>query len=268
MKDYIKQIIDRNILVQANVNRIREYIQENFLYIAYKKKIYTNMVFCGGTALRFLYKTRRFSEDLDFSLSCNSKNFDFVSILDTIKKEFIASGYVVEFKYSVSGNVNSAFINFPGLLFEYNLSGHKEEKLSIKFEVDTNPPVGGREEMSVYNGVHMFHIQHYDIASLFAGKIHALLERKYTKGRDWYDLLWYRTKFEKLQPNFTLLNSALAQTRRNKYVDINETNWKESVRDVAIKLDIKKIKDDVSRFLENPEEAELLSREVFLKILE
>jgi predicted nucleotidyltransferase component of viral defense system len=267
MKDYIKQIIDKNAATQVNINRIREYIQENFLYIVYKKKIYADMVFCGGTALRFLYKIKRFSEDLDFSLSQNAKKFDFVSSLNIIKREFIASGYNVEIKYSVSSNVNNAFIQFPGLLFEFGLSAHKEEKLSIKYEIDTNPPAGGKEELSVLNGVFMFNTQHYDIASLFAGKIHALLERKYTKGRDWYDLLWYRTKFEQLQPNFILLNSALKQTDAG-HININEGNWKESVMDVASVLDIEKVKADISRFLENPEEVELITRKTLLQILE
>jgi len=266
VKDYIKQIIDKNASAQANVNKIREYIQEYFLNIIHSKKIYTNVVFCGGTALRFLYKIKRFSEDLDFSLSYNSKGFDFVSILDSVRKEFTASGYNVEIKHSTASNVNSAFLHFPGLLFEYNLSGHKNEKLSIKFEIDTNPPAGGKEDLSVYNGTQMFHIQHYDIASLFAGKVHALLERKYTKGRDWYDLLWYRTKFADLQPNFVMLNAELDQSHKG-HLQINESNWKESIREVVNKLDIQKVKNDVGRFLENPEENELLTREAFLKIL-
>lgn len=267
MKDYIKRLIDSNAPAQANVNKIREYIQEYFLYIIYRKKIYTGMVFCGGTALRFLYKIKRFSEDLDFSLSRHSRDFDFKSALDIVKKEFIASGYTTEIRYSVSGHVNNAFFHFPGLLFEHKLSGQKEEKLSIKFEVDTRPPAGGKEELSVYNGTHMFYLQHYDIASLFAGKLHALLERKYTKGRDWYDLLWYRTKFADLQPNFILLNSALKQTH-SKRPEVNADNWKELTREAVNRLDFTRVKNDVLRFLEAPEESELLTRETFLKILQ
>jgi len=34
----------------------------------------------------------------------------------------------------------------------------------------------------------------FDPASLFAGKIHALLCREYLKGRDWYDFVWYTSR--------------------------------------------------------------------------
>ncbi|MFH1259644.1 MAG: nucleotidyl transferase AbiEii/AbiGii toxin family protein [Elusimicrobiota bacterium] len=266
MKDYLQRIINKNSSAQNNLNKIREYLQENFLYILYKKKFYTDLVFCGGTALRFLYKLKRFSEDLDFSLSIHAKNFDFLSLLKTVKNELIASGYNVEIKYSSAKNVNNAFLRFPKLLFEYNLSPHKEEKLSIKVEIDTNPPAGGQEEVSVYNGSYMFYLNHYNLESLFAGKIHALLSRKYTKGRDWYDLLWYRTKFKELEPNFVLLNAALEQTHP-KHPEINKNNWKKEIIKVVENLDVKKIKNDVYRFLETPEEQELLTKESFFTIL-
>ena len=34
-------------------------------------------------------------------------------------------------------------------------------------------------------------LHHHDRASLLAGKLHAILQRPYTKGRDLYDLIWY-----------------------------------------------------------------------------
>lgn len=84
----------------------------------------------------------------------------------------------------MSKNVHNAFLKFPKLLFEYGLSPHKDEKISIKIEIDTNPRGGGREEVTLYNSIFMFYVLHFDLASLFAGKLHALLCREYTKGRD------------------------------------------------------------------------------------
>lgn len=46
---------------------IREYAQHLFLSLFYKKKQTFPVLFKGGTALRFAYKSPRFSEDLDFS---------------------------------------------------------------------------------------------------------------------------------------------------------------------------------------------------------
>jgi predicted nucleotidyltransferase component of viral defense system len=74
MRDYIKSIIDPNLNENENLNRVREYLQTYLLNIIYKNKFYQNIVFIGGTALRFIYKIRRFSEEVDFSLSSKAKN--------------------------------------------------------------------------------------------------------------------------------------------------------------------------------------------------
>lgn len=267
MKDYIKEIVDEKFSLQDNRNRIREYIQKFLLYILYKKKLYKDLVFVGGTALRFLYQIKRFSENLDFSLSYKAKEYDFKNILKTAEKEFIASGYKIEIKYDMSKNVHNAFLKFPGLLFEYGSSPHKDEKISIKIEIDTNPPEGGREEVTLYNSVFMFYILHYDLASLFAGKLHALLCREYSKGRDWYDLLWYLTTFKELEPNFVMLNNAIGQTMRKPF-QIDRKNWKDKLRGAIDNFDMKKTKNDVWRFLENPEEIELLSKKSLCELLD
>ncbi|MHB8764539.1 MAG: nucleotidyl transferase AbiEii/AbiGii toxin family protein [Deferrisomatales bacterium] len=44
-------------------------------------------------------------------------------------------------------------------------------------------------------------VRHYELPSLFAGKVHALLARPHAKGRDWYDLVWYRTEQRGLLPS-------------------------------------------------------------------
>ncbi len=56
-------------------------------------------------------------------------------------------------------------------------------------------------------------LQLYDRPSLMAGKIHALITREYPKGRDWYDLLWYRGQRPAMAPNVTQLQNALDQSR-------------------------------------------------------
>lgn len=266
MEDYIRNIVDNKDSLQNNTNKIREYIQKYLLYILYKKNIYKDLVFVGGTALRFLYQIRRFSENLDFNLSYKAEKYDFENILNIIKREFIASGYQVEIKYNISKSVHSAFFKFPNLLFEYGLSQHKDEKISIKIEMDTKSPRGGKEEIALYNSIFMFYILHQDISSLFAGKLHALFCRKYTKGRDWYDLLWYFTTHKNLEPNFVMLNNAIKQTMKNPF-QVDEKNWKYKLKEVIDKFDIEKAKDDVLRFLENPMELEFLTKENLYRVL-
>jgi predicted nucleotidyltransferase component of viral defense system len=266
MKDYIRQLVDGKASYNANTNRMREYLQEYFLYTLYKKKIYKDFVFCGGTALRFLHKTKRFSEDIDFSLSYKIKQCDFETVLKIVKKEFTAAGYFVEVNYRTVTNVYSAFLKFPGLLFEYGVSPHKDEKISIKVEIDVNPPHGGKEQVTLYNGIFIFYTIHYDLASLLAGKLSALLCRNYTKGRDWYDLLWYLTKFKNLEPNFVMLNNAMRQAHRGA-AEITVDNWRSRLKTAVDVLDMGLVRKDVYRFLETPEEGNLVTKENFYNAL-
>ncbi|MDP2830941.1 MAG: nucleotidyl transferase AbiEii/AbiGii toxin family protein, partial [Candidatus Omnitrophota bacterium] len=232
MRDYIKSVVDPNLTQNQNLNRIREYLQAYFLHIIYKNKFYQNLVFTGGTALRFIYKIRRFSEDLDFSLSTKAKNYNFTDMVKNILQEFKLAGYDLEIKYNDSRTVHNALLKFSGILFEAGLSPLKSQKIAIKMEVDSNPPKGGKEESSVYNGLFTFYTVNYDLASLFAGKVHAVLCREYTKGRDWFDLFWYLSKFKELEPNFIMLNNAMSQTEKDSII-LDSGNWKTALKKTA-----------------------------------
>lgn len=266
MRDYVKSIVDKNLTQNYNLNKVREYIQSYLLYVIYKKKIFQNLVFTGGTALRFVHKIRRFSEDIDFSLSAKAKGYDFDEMIKDILHEFELAGYDIEIKHSSERTVHSALLKFSGILFEAGLSPLKSQKIAIKMEVDSNPPKGGKEESSVYNGLFTFYMLNYDLASLFAGKVHAVLCREYIKGRDWFDLLWYLSKFKGLEPNFTMLNNAMAQTEKNP-ITLDSQNWKPELKKAAQKADFAQVKQEVVRFLERPEEVEFLELKTFENLL-
>jgi len=266
MRDYIKSIVNKKLSPDDNLNRIREYIQAYFLNIIYRKKYYQDMVFTGGTALRFVHQIRRFSEDIDFSLSNRVKQIDFNGIMQDVAHEFKLAGYDIEIKTKIRLAVHGALLKFSGILFETGLSPLKDEKLLIKVEIDTRPPAGGVEAHTMVTKPFMFYMQHYDLPSLFAGKTHALLCRAYTKGRDWYDLLWYLTNSKGLEPNFIMLNNAMAQTEKEPIL-LDSKNWKLELRKTVQKTDFKQVKQDVSRFLERPEEAEFLNQETFINLL-
>ncbi|MCK5785692.1 MAG: nucleotidyl transferase AbiEii/AbiGii toxin family protein [Candidatus Sabulitectum sp.] len=66
--------------------------------------------------------------------------------------------------------------------------------MKIKLEVDTEPPPGFNTEMRYLLKPIPIPIRAYSLPDMFAGKLHAVLFRKWrnrVKGRDWYDLLWY-----------------------------------------------------------------------------
>ena len=121
MKEYIKQLISTqsNPLLKRSI--IREYLQARILQMLQEERAFLNIAFLGGTSLRFLYSIPRYSEDLDFS-KLESKNFEFNEFLNSIEKGFKLENYEIGIKKSKDKTVLSAFIRFPSLLYEFDLS--------------------------------------------------------------------------------------------------------------------------------------------------
>jgi predicted nucleotidyltransferase component of viral defense system len=265
MKEYLKQIINQqsNILLKRNI--VREYLQVRILQSMQDSKVFLNMAFVGGTAMRLLYSIPRFFEDLDFSL-LSLKKINFDKILSNIKKDFEAENYNITINPQTKKTVINAFINFPGLLYELNLSSHKNEIISIKIEIDINPPKGASTSITLIRRYVMINVLHYDKASLFAGKLHAILNRKYTKGRDIFDLIWMLADPSWPTPNFVFLNEALYQTKW-KGPKINSENWKKILLDYVKNIKWKTVVIDVFPFLERQNDRNLLTQKNLLSLL-
>lgn len=219
------------------------------------------LAFQGGTALRFLYAIRRYSEDLDFALERPDRGYDFRSYLRAIESDLKREGYGVEVRLNDTRTVHSAFVRFPGLLFDLNLSPHANEIFSIKVEIDTKPPAGAVLATTVVRRSLTLNLQHHDRASLFAGKLHAILQRPYPKGRDLYDLIWYASDPMWPSPNLVLLNNALAQTGWTGS-SLEDSTWKSAVVERLRGVDWGRAAADVKPFLEVPEEVDLIREEV------
>lgn len=155
---------------------------------------------------------------------------------------------------------------FPGLLYELALSPHRSEILAVKIEVDTNPPAGAGLTTTVVRRHIILQLQHHDRASLLAGKLHAILQRPYVKGRDLYDLLWYLSDPQWSSPNLTLLNNALQQTGW-KGKPLTPENWRGIVRQRLRQVEWKNLTDDVRPFLEPSANLTLLTRENLMQLL-
>ena len=239
-------------------------MQELILQIIDRQGYFKNLAFVGGTALRILYDLPRFSEDLDFSL-VNANEFSFKALLITLKKELELNGFEVEEVKANDKIVLGEFIRFKGLLYDLGLSQHKSEKLFVKMEIDSNPPQGYEAEIALVNKNFMFKVRSYKLDSLFAGKLHALLFRKYDKGRDYYDLLWLLTR--KTEINYKFLSLAAEQTQGNRF-ELDPEKTKELLLTKIDKTDFSKILRDVRPFLEKIEEAELFTEEIFIGAIE
>jgi len=266
MKDYIKDLVNKATNPVEGINLIREYLQARILSVLQSAGAMIPLAFHGGTALRFLYSHGRFSEDLDFALEGDHDSYRFRDYLRSIQSTFTKENYQINIRVQDSKIVNSAFIRFPGLLYELGFSSQPNEVIAIKLEVDTNPPAGAVLETSVIRKFVVLQLHHHDKASLLAGKIHAILQRPYLKGRDIYDLFWYLSDRNWPEPNLMLLNNALAQTH---WVGGNVTqgNWRKFVFERIQQFHWEVILADVKPFIEPGFDLELLTRENLEKIL-
>ncbi|MFA5143010.1 MAG: nucleotidyl transferase AbiEii/AbiGii toxin family protein [Candidatus Omnitrophota bacterium] len=245
----------------AKTNKLRETLQLLTLKFIQDKGYFNNLAFVGGTALRFLYDMRRFSEDLDFSVF-DAKGYDFTDIVRVLEREFDLNGLKIETKPAVKKTVRSSMLKFPGLLKSTGLSPLASQTLSIKIKADSNSPCGWHLEKTLVNKLYALNISHFDLASLYAAKLHACFFRKYVKGRDFYDLLWYLGK--KVKPNYQLLNNAITQTQGRDY-KIDENNIMDFLTERVESVDFSAAKKDVERFLQDKSELKLLEKPIILK---
>jgi hypothetical protein len=266
MKDYLATLVRESRNPTQSRNIVREYLQARILGILQRRGAMVPLAFQGGTALRFLFSIPRFSEDLDFSLERPDANYNFWDYLRAVEKMFLAEGYNLNLKISDLKIVHSAFIRFYGLLYELNLSMQPGEALSVKIEIDTRPPIGAGLTTTLIRRYETLHLQHHDRASLLAGKMHAILQRSFVKGRDLYDIIWYLSDPNWPSPNLRMLNNALQQTKWDG-PELNEQNWRTMLweRLKGIKWD--RVQSDVQPFLEHQHELSLLTKENLSQLL-
>jgi hypothetical protein len=248
MIPYLKLQVAEAFTPEAQRAVVREYLQMRILQSLQRVGAMIPLALHGGTALRLLYHLPRHSEDLDLALERLPEQYDFRNYLRSIERDLTAETYQVEIKLNERSVVHSAFVRFRGLYHRLGISPHEAEVLGIKLEIDTNPPGGATLDTTLVQRHVTVHLQHHDRASLFAGKLHAILQREYPKGRDWYDLLWYLRQEEWPSPNLEMLNRALAQSGWEMGTII-AGNWKSHVLERLAQLDWDRLVDDVQRFL-------------------
>jgi len=264
LKDIALQIVRESKGEQKHV--LREYLQNYLLFLMQKTKMNESLFFVGGTALRFLYGIRRYSEDLDFTAGKIWMSSSLKPFSDKIGRELERAGYDMTIRLKADKIVQRLMVRFAGLLYELGLSRRKKENFSIHIEIDLNPPLGWKEERTVVN-IHLpVLIRHYDLPSAFAGKLAAILLRPYTKGRDIFDLFWFKSRWRDLKPNLTLLNNALKQ-QGSRLEPLDESQWLGAVRSKIESLDWPNVEEDVLPFLESEEDLIAFSRESILTLI-
>lgn len=281
------QIIEQ-MLKQHNIkttidkkNSIKEIVQEIALCGLSRAGFFKTAAFYGGTALRIFYGLDRFSEDLDFSLKTSTPSFDLSEYLPILEKEIRSYGlnFKIEAKEkSVDSDIKSAFLK--GNTKEHIVMFYADERLArsigitelikVKFEVDTNPPDYATFETKYRLLPIPYEVTLYDMPSLFAGKIHAVICRAWknrVKGRDLYDYVFYLSRGT--QVNLAHLTARLAQTGYiSSERQITIEDLKEMLRNRFASIDYVQAKQDVVPFIKNPNALDVWSVDFFYKITE
>jgi predicted nucleotidyltransferase component of viral defense system len=234
---------------------LREITQEIVLAALGRTDFFQKTGFQGGTCLRVFHGLNRFSEDLDFALQKPDASFALQSYLEGLAKELTAYGYGLEMddRSKVDQAVRMAFVKDDSLgnllRLNYKPNTGPLRKLRIKLEVDTNPPAGASFETKYLDFPFPSAVCVFDLPSLFAGKLHALLCREYLKGRDWYDFIWYTAR--KTPTNYALLSSALTQMGpwKGQHVQADRVWCLEQLRAKVKATDWKQAREDVRRFV-------------------
>ena len=261
-------------------NALREIFQELALLGLWRSKFFESAAFYGGTALRILHGLDRCSEDLDFSLMQPDKTFDFSPYCHFIEKELKAWGFPVQVtvkEKSADSPIESAFLKAETfkqmMLIEApeavvgNL--HRNQLLRIKVEIDTDPPPDFKTESNFLLRPIPFSVRSYTLPSLFAGKLHALLFRKWgrrVKGRDWYDLVWYVAKG--VPVDLGHFSARMRQTGQlQQETSLSKAEFKDLLEKRVMELDIGAAVADVEPFLKNRTSIEVWSTDFFRDVV-
>jgi predicted nucleotidyltransferase component of viral defense system/predicted transcriptional regulator of viral defense system len=239
--------------VEEEEDALKEILQEIILNALSQANFFEEAIFHGGTCLRVVHRLQRFSEDLDFLLKRVNPDFKWQPYQKAIIEVCRQYGISPEIKdKSKAGTfIQKMFVkdNSIGKLIELSFKHHPYKKISIKLEIDINPPAGSTTEVRFLDFPVDFPIEIQDISSSFASKSHALLCRTYVKGRDWYDFLWY-VSFD-VKPNFYLLSNAINQQGAwaKQQISVTPTWYLNALETKIKKIDWKIAKKDVAPFL-------------------
>lgn len=260
-------------------NAIKEIMQEIVLCGLSRAGFFKKTAFYGGTALRIFYGLDRFSEDLDFSLMETDDSFDLSKYFPILRKEIASYGLNVEVsekQKTKESAIRSAFLK--GNTKEHMLlfyasdpvisSVAGDEKIKIKFEVDTNPPIGATFERKYRLLPSPYEVTLYDMPSLFAGKAHAVICRSWksrVKGRDLYDYIFYLSRGAAL--NTEHLKARLVQSdawKQEKNFNIDDA--KKLLCSRFDTIDFEQAKDDVRPFIKDTGSLDLWCADFFKQI--
>lgn len=277
MKQWIAEYNPQN--EEETLAAMREIMQEIALAALSRTDFFDKAAFYGGTAIRIFYGLDRFSEDLDFSLLAPNPDFSLTPYFSKIVEEFQSLGMNVSIREKdkrIKTQVESAFLKsetiwqelvLEDLVKQHGISSNKTIK--IKIEIDRLPPLGFSTEEKLLIRPYSFYVKCFTMPSLFAGKLHALLFRKWksrVKGRDWYDMEWYIRKGVPLN-----IHHFLQRAKETNDWTENQISQEQILQLLITKIErvsLESVKEDVVRFIANDQKLAIWSENYFKDLIQ
>lgn len=277
MKQWITDYNPQN--EEETLAAMREIMQEIALAALSRTDFFDKAAFYGGTALRIFYGLDRFSEDLDFSLLAPNPEFSLTPYFSKIVEEFQSLGMKVSIREKdkrIKTQVESAFLKsetiwqelvLEDLVKQHGISSNKTIK--IKIEIDRLPPLGFETEEKLLIRPFSFYVNCFKMPSLFAGKLHALLFRKWksrVKGRDWYDMEWYIRKGVPLNMHHFLQRAKETSDWEEEQISQEQILQLLIAKIESVSFD--SVKEDVVRFIADDKKLTIWSPNYFKDLIQ
>ena len=236
---------------------LKEYLQYKILCSLYESSYADKLIFLGGTALRIVHGSTRFSEDLDFdNVGLSEDEFDQLGKI--IQKDLALEGLEVE----VTAKTRKAYrlkIRIPKLLFDTGLAPLPSQKILI--QVDTVPQnFSYLPDQPLVNKFEVF-TQIFSVPKdiLLSQKIYASVNRNRLMGRDFFDIVFLYGIGA--APNFGYLEQQIGVS--------NKIQLKEYLLDKTASLDFTSLAKDVEPFLFFPRDRKRVEffREFLMQVL-
>lgn len=254
----IKQYFPAEIREHAIFHKhmLKEYLQLMILDYLSTTPYVRKITFIGGTNLRLVKGIDRFSEDLDFDCKQLSQT-EFMEMTDQVILFLERSGWRIETRDRNNPKL-TAFrrnIHFPELLFDMELSGHRDERFLIKIESQDQGIVYDPVITNITGCGFFFPFPVPSDGVLCSMKIAAMLSR--AKGRDFYDLMFLLAQ---ARPDYQFLSE------RCGIRDL--AAFKEATKKRLRTVDLKKKQKDFEHLLFNRAHSEKILRfDAFMETL-
>ena len=240
--EQIQEYFPEHVLKRNPRSIFVEYLQYELLDSLFKLKEAISFSFIGGTAIRMLQQSPRFSEDLDFD-NFGLTFVQFEEVLGKACRDMKSKGFLVEYR-TVKRGAYHCYIRFPEILYKSGISSHVSEKILIR--IDTEPKERFyKPQMYLMNKFTLYRqIPTAPIAILLSQKMMTVLQRKREKGRDLFDV---SILMGVAKPDFDYMA---------RYLNLGKEEIIDQFTSRVEGLNLKFLAKDVEPFLFSPEQKE------------